>query len=269
MASLDYFSIARAAAMVLLGFPLLMLLGRLGGQMLVRHGSEHSSIILRRFILWGGSIILILLVLTELGYDITGLVATAGIATIAIGFAAQTTLSNFISGLFLIGEKPFRIGDLIRIGERLGVVASIDMLSVKLRTLDNLFVRIPNEDMIKREVVNITRYPIRRMDIEVRVAYRSDLSKVKEILAELAKENLWALDDPEPLILIKDFRPDEILFLWGVWFEKSDYLNLRNSLLQEMKERFEREGIEIPYPHLKVYAPAEGWPDSRAPLPPK
>jgi len=86
---------------------------------------------------------------------------------------------------------------------------------------------------------------------------------VENILKELALNNPYALDDPEPLILVKDFRESEIVFLWGVWFEKNDYLNLRNALLREMKERFEREGIEIPYPHLKVYAPKGGWPDSR------
>ncbi|KAF0093768.1 MAG: mechanosensitive ion channel protein MscS [Puniceicoccaceae bacterium 5H] len=263
LAQVDYYSIGRAVAMIVIGLPLLYLLSRGLGQMLVKHGSEHSSVIVRRFVLWGGMILIVLFVLTELGYDITGLVATAGIATVAIGFAAQTTLSNFISGLFLIGEKPFRIGDLIRIGDRLGIVSSIDMLSVKLRTFDNLFVRIPNEEMIKREVVNITRFPIRRMDIDVRVAYSSNLSQVENILKELALNNPYALDDPEPLILVKDFRESEIVFLWGVWFEKNDYLNLRNALLREMKERFEREGIEIPYPHLKVYAPKGGWPDSR------
>lgn len=253
--SFDWRPMASVIAVVLPGFALVVLLSRMLGRLLTRHGSEHSGLIVQRFVLWGGSLALALGSLSLFGFDITGLLATAGVATVAIGFAAQTTLSNFISGLFLIGEKPFRIGDLIRVGERLGVVTSIDMLSVKLRTLDNLFVRIPNEEMIKRELVNVTRFPIRRMDVNVRVAYPSDLDRVEAILRELARDNPFALEDPEPLVLVKDFAPNEIVLLWGVWFEKSDYVNLRNSLLRSLKDRLTQEGIEIPFPQLRVHAP--------------
>jgi small-conductance mechanosensitive channel len=196
----------------------------------------------------------------ELDFDLTGLLATAGIASVAIGFAAQTSLSNLISGLFLIGEKPFKIGDLIRVDGVLGVVDSIDLLSIKLRTLDNLFVRIPNENVIKAPVTNVTRYPIRRMDIDIGVAYKERAGRVLEILAEVARANRFALNEPEPLILFQDFGDSALKFRFGVWFEKSNYLLLRNSLLQDIQERFNTEGIEIPFPQITLHAGSETAP---------
>ena len=215
--------------------------------------SPHYAQLLRKLIFYVGASIILVTMMIELGFDLTGLLATAGIATLAIGFAAQTSLSNVISGLFLIGEKPFKIGDLIRVGEVLGLVESIDLLSIKIRTLDNLFVRIPNETMIKEPVTTVTRYPIRRMDLELGVAYKEDVSRVMEILGELARDNPYALDEPAPLILFNNFGDSALQFRFGLWFEKSNYLNLRNSIMQSIKERFDKEGIEIPFPHVTLY----------------
>ena len=136
----------------------------------------------------------------------------------------------------------------------MGTVYSIDLLSVKLKTLENLLIRIPNQTMISSEVTNITRFPIRRMDIDVGVAYKEDLKKVFEILRQLSLNNPYCLDEPEPLILIKEFGDSSINFLYGLWFEKSNYVTLRNSIIQDIKTTFEANGIEIPFPHITLYS---------------
>ena len=250
----------RVTIVVFLGFGLLYGISFTLGRVLRDNPSAHFSILLKKLVFYLGAVVIILTVLLELGFDLRGLLATAGIATVAIGFAAQTSLSNLISGLFLIGEKPFRIGDLVRVNEVTGVVESIDLLSIKIRTLDNLFVRIPNESMIKNPMTNITRYPIRRMDLTIGVAYREDVARVMKILKDLATANPLALDDPEPLILFNDFGESALQFRFGLWFEKSNFLKLRNSILQEIKERFDREGIEIPFPHITLYSGSESEP---------
>ena len=117
-------------------------------------------------------------VLGELGVKLTALLGAAGIVGIAVGFASQTSVSNIISGLFLISEKPFAIGDVLKVGGTTGIIQSIDLLSIKIRTFDNLFVRIPNEKILSSEVTNITRFPIRRMDIVFQVDYGQDLARV-------------------------------------------------------------------------------------------
>ena len=188
-----------------------------------------------------------------MGFKLTALLGAAGIAGIAIGFASQTSVSNIISGLFLISEKPFEVGDLIKVDDTKGNVLSIDLLSVKLRTLDNQLVRIPNESLIKNQVTNITRFPIRRFDINVGVAYKEDVSRVREVLLDIAKNNPYCLDEPEPLVLFLNFGDSALEFLFAVWFVKTDFFKLRNSVMQDIKERFDAEGIEIPFPHRTLY----------------
>ncbi len=216
--------------------------------------NQQTKFLINKAIIYVGVAIVILMILNELEIKLTALLGAAGIVGIIIGIASQTTIGNVISGIFLISEKTFEIGDLIRVGDKLGVVFSIDLLSVKLKTLDNLLIRIPNQTMISTEVTNITRFPIRRMDIEIGVAYKEDLNKVIAILKKLARENPLCLDEPEPLILIKQYGESSIDFLYGLWFEKSDYVKLRNSILIEVKEAFDKEGIEIPFPHRTLYA---------------
>lgn len=243
----------RVTLFTLAGLVLLYVISFAAGRMLASRQSPHFSQLMRKFIFYVGSAVILITVLIELGFDLTGLLATAGVATLAIGFAAQTSLSNLISGLFLIGEKPFKIGDLVRVNDTTGFVESIDLLSIKIRTFENLFVRIPNETMIKDPVTNLTRYPIRRMDMTIGVAYKEDVGKVFDILKELARDNPYALDDPEPLILFNNFGDSALEFRYGLWFERSNFLKLRNSIMKEIKERFDREGIEIPFPHLSLY----------------
>jgi small-conductance mechanosensitive channel len=114
------------------------------------------------------------------------MLGAAGVLGIVLGIASQTSVGNIVSGLFLISEKPFEIGDLIRVGTTTGVVYSIDLLSIKLKTFDNLVIRIPNQSIITNEVTNITKFPIRRMNISVSVAYKEDLTKVEEVLKSIA-----------------------------------------------------------------------------------
>jgi small-conductance mechanosensitive channel len=141
----------------------------------------------------------------------------------------------------------------IKIGTISGTVYSIDLLSIKIKTFDNLLIRIPNQTVISSEVTNITRFPIRRMDFEIGVAYKEDLGKVKSILEQVARENPLCLDEPEPLIVFQRFGSSSIDILFGIWFEKSTFLKVKNSVFQEIKAAFDREGIEIPFPHVSIY----------------
>ncbi len=220
----------------------------------LRKTTDHYKLLVRNVIVYSGSVILAMIVLGELGVDLKALLGAAGIVGIAIGFASQTSVSNIISGFFLLGEKPFTVGDVIRIGDKSGIILSIDLMSIKIRTFDNLFIRIPNEKVLNTEVVNITRFPIRRLDLTVSVAYEENLGRVKAILEEVARTDPFALREPEPLVIIQNFGDSGIDFFIGAWFLKTDYVQIKNSLMQRVKERLDAEGIEIPYPHLSLYA---------------
>jgi small-conductance mechanosensitive channel len=254
MKPLDLNTILYALGTFLIGLILVFIISRLITRILKPRFSPHHLLLAQKSFLYVGIVLVVCTVLIHLQVNLTAVLGAAGIVTVAIGFAAQTSLSNLISGLFLLGERPFEVGDIIIVGTTRGVVLSIDLLSVKLRTLDNLFVRMPNETLIKAEVTTVTRFPIRRMDINIGVAYKEDVKKVMRVLKEVAEANPNCLTEPEPLILFKDFGASSLDFLVGLWFEKTKFLVLKNSIMQEIKERLDQEGIEIAFPHLTVYA---------------
>ena len=247
-------SALRVVIVLVAGFIILKIVNFSVGRVTKKRFSQQTAMLVKKGIFYIGAFIILVSVLRQLGFKLTALLGAAGIAGIAIGFAAQTSVSNIISGLFLISEKPFAVGDVIKVGGTMGIILSIDLLSVKLRTFDNLYVRIPNEQLIKTEVTNITRFPIRRMDIDVSVSYKDDLAMVKGLLLDIAKKNPYCLDNPEPFFIIKEFGDHGIEILLGAWFSKTDYVQLKNSLMVEIKKQFDERGIEIPFPHISVYA---------------
>lgn len=243
----------RVVVILGIGFPALFALSAVAGKAAAKRFSPQATMLLRKGIVYFGSALLLVTALTQMGFKLTALLGAAGIAGVAIGFAAQTSVSNIISGLFLVSEKPFEVGDLIQVGDTRGIVLSIDLLSVKLRTLDNQFVRVPNETLIQSQVTNITRFPIRRLDINVGVAYKEDPARVREVLLDVARQNPYCLDEPEPLVLFKSFGDSALEFLFGVWFAKADIFDVWNSIMRDIKDRFDAEGIEIPFPHRTLY----------------
>lgn len=244
----------RISLILFIGLPLLFLGTRLLRKFVTQRLSAHFGMVIANAAFYIGVIIIMVTILADMGFQIGALLGAAGIAGVAIGFASQTSLSNIISGLFTITEKPFGIGDAIQVGDTRGLVERIGLLSINLRTFDNQFVRIPNETIIKSQVTTITRYPIRRLDIKVGVAYKEDIAKVMKILRDVADKNPYCLDEPEPLILFTDFADSSLSFLFGVWFSRTDMLLLRNSIMREIKEAFDAEGIEIPFPHRTLYS---------------
>lgn len=216
--------------------------------------SKQSMMLVIRTIVYTGYIGLVLIVMRELNYDLTALFGAAGVVGIVIGVASQTSIGNIISGLFLVGEKSFELGDVVRIGDKTGTVYSIDLLSIKVKTFDNLLIRIPNQSVISSELINVTKFPIRRLDFQVGVAYKEDLRKVKSVLEQVARNNPLCLEEPEPMILFQNFGDSSIILTFAVWFEKANYQAVKNSVFIEIKEAFDREGIEIPFPHISVYA---------------
>jgi small-conductance mechanosensitive channel len=242
----------RVALTVVLGLFLVRVLAVVTQRSIMRRSTAQRQMVARKVISYSGFFLVLMATLGELGVKLTALLGAAGIVGIAVGFASQTSVSNIISGLFLISEKPFSVGDVIRIGTTTGIIQSIDLLSIKIRTFDNLFVRIPNEKILSSEVTNITRFPIRRMDIVLQVDYGQDLSRVHGILAGVARDNPWSLDEPQPVIMFNEFKESGIEMLLGLWFAKTDFTDLKNSIMKDISSRFAREGIRFAHPNRLV-----------------
>ena len=245
--------LVRAGLLVTLGLIIAPLASRLATRALRQRLGSHVLQLLRRVIFYGVLALFVASALSELGFSLAVLMGAAGVLTVAIGFASQTTASNLISGLFLIGERSFEVGEIIKVGQTTGEVLSIDALSVKLRTFDNLFVRIPNETLIKSEVTTLNRFPIRRFDLAIGVAYKEDLDRVREVMMRVAEANVHCLDEPAPLFIFTGFGDSSLNIQFSVWALRENFLTLRNTISAEIKQAFDQAGIEIPFPHRTLY----------------
>lgn len=244
----------QAAIILFVGWLLARLVARAAGRLLALRLDVHQTIILRRVVFYVILGLVVASALHQLGFRLGVLLGAAGILTVAIGFASQTSASNLISGLFLIAERPFQIGDFVQIGETVGEVLAIDLLSVKLRTRDNLFVRVPNETLVKAQVTNFSRFPIRRFDMKVSVAYKEDLDRVKRTLEATSDANPLSLEEPKPQLFFLAFGDSGIELQYSVWTLRENFIELRNGLPMEVKKAFDAAGIEIPFPHVSLYA---------------
>ena len=186
--------------------------------------------------------------LNQIGFDLRVILGAAGVLTVAIGFAAQTSASNLISGLFLMVDRPFVIGDVVSIGDIRGEILSIDLLSCKLRTFNNLLVRIPNETMVKSNIINYSFFPIRRIDFNFGVSYRANLDQVETILREVSTAHPLSLEEPAPVFLFNGFGESTMNIQYQVWTLPANLVQLQNELYRDFKLAFDQNHIELPHP---------------------
>lgn len=245
--------LARAVLLLLVGIVLARVVGRTFERATEEHLDSHRLQVFRRLLSYGTVTLFLIAGLHELGFQLSVLLGAAGILTVALGFAAQTSATNIVSGLFLLGERPFSVGDVIRIGNTTGEVISIDLLSAKIRTFDNLFVRIPNETLMKSEITNLTRFPIRRHDMTFQLAYREDLARAQEVLIETADKNPLCLEEPRPLVIWTGYADSGVSVQLSVWASRENFLAVRNQVYIDLKTALHAEGIEIPFPQLVIH----------------
>ena len=249
---IDYQAMAGGILFLLIGIALIRVVFIPIISIFLRSTSPQFRTGARKLVWYAALFLLFLTVLQRMGVEVTGLLGAAGIAGVAVGVASQSSLSNIIAGLFLVSEKAFSLGDVIKVDTTVGVVHSVDLLAVRLRTFDNTLIRIPHQKLITSVVTNVTRFPVRRMDFNLRVPYGTDLTGVEGLLKNVVTRNPLALNNPEPFIMFTDFSSSGVELLLGVWFEKTDYVAVKNSLTRELLYAFEAEGIQIPFPHIHV-----------------
>jgi small-conductance mechanosensitive channel len=247
-------SFLRVAALFLIGLPAVYFFSKWIRKIVSTKVAPQPGMVLSKCLYYTGIFIIIVTALHELGFKLNTLLGAAGIVGIAVGFASQTSVSNIISGIFIMMERPFVINDFITVDSVTGQVLSIDMLSIKLRTEDNRFLRIPNETIIKTRLTNITRFPIRRVDIRLGIAYKEDIRHVRAILTDIAHANPVCLQEPEPQVVLSGFGPSSVDFIFMVWATTANLTALQNTIHEDIKERFDQEGIEMPFPHISLSA---------------
>ncbi|MGM0381815.1 MAG: mechanosensitive ion channel family protein [bacterium] len=237
----------------LVGFLIARLLSKLVGSQVESKMDSTSGMIASKITFYFLLVVVVAVILRELDVSLGALLAAGGFLGLALGFAAQTSVSNMISGIFLIFERPFNVGDVIKIEGEVGFVLSIDLLSTKLRTFDNLYRRVPNEKVLKSDITTITKYDIRRLDINTSISYDDDIEVARETLLEVAEDHHLVMGDPEPVVLVTKMGESGIELILRCWFYKTDYITLLTELTHRVKVALEEAGCTIPFPHKTVY----------------
>ncbi|WP_459202153.1 mechanosensitive ion channel family protein [Methanococcus sp. CF] len=185
------------------------------------------------------------------------LLVAGGITGIILGFASQTVVANFISGIFLYFDKPLKIGDSVEIGTSSGIVNDIKMMSTRIRTWDGVLVRIPNEKVFNSEIINNKKYPARRVDIDVGIAYKEDAQRAMDIISNILEDMTYVLVDPESQIFVKDLGDSSVDISVKAWAPSEKWYDVKREIIQNIKKEFDREKIEIPFPQRTLWFPQD------------
>jgi small-conductance mechanosensitive channel len=244
----QFYNVLRALVTLAIGLAAAPLLRRAVGGMLEGRTSPAHVLFGRKVAYYLVLALAAVSALRELGVNLSVLLGAAGIVSVAMGFAAQTSASNLISGLFLMVERPFVVGEVIEVAGTTGEVLSIDLLSVKLATADNLFVRVPNETLVKAQITNLSRHPIRRYDMQLGIAYGEKIGRVRDILMAVAEKNPLCLRQPEPILLFQGFGESTVRLQFSIWAATDNFVALRNTMAEEVKDALDRERVDLPMP---------------------
>ncbi len=198
-------------------------------------------------------IVLVLTVIGTLGIEMTSISTLVASAGLAISLSLQGCLSNFAGGVLILVLKPFAVGDYIIDSDgNEGTVTSIDIIYTKLLTPDNRAVVIPNGTLANATVINVTKEAKRRIDFSVSIDYDEDISKVRDILENLAKENVYVLKDEEISAKVNRFDPSAIDMILRVWVKSENYWDAKFQLQELIKTTFDKCNVVIPYEKLDV-----------------
>jgi small conductance mechanosensitive channel len=211
------------------------------------------DITLQRFfhniLAWALKIILILLVISTLGVDITAFAAIIAAAGLAVGLALQGSLSNFAGGVLIMIFKPYKIGDLVEAQGVIGVVSEIDIFNSRLVSPDNKKIIVPNGAMANGNIVNYTSEGKIRVDLEVGVSYDSDIKKAKEVLLKTLTSNPKVLESPAPFVGVSNLADSSVQFVVSPYCKPEHYWDVYFESYEKVKLALNEANIEIPFPH--------------------
>ncbi|MCX4269772.1 MAG: mechanosensitive ion channel [Lachnospiraceae bacterium] len=197
--------------------------------------------------------ILVMIIASQVGINTTSFITVVGSASVAIGLAVQGSLSNFAGGVLILILKPFSVGDYIVGCSVEGVVEVIDLFYTVLVTGDNKKVHVPNGSLANSTIINVTEQKERRLDLVVGIGYQSDLKKAKQVMEEILSKREKVLLDRGVTVFVNNLGESSVEIGARAWVASGDYWTEKWAILEEIKERFDAEGIEIPFNQLDVH----------------
>lgn len=191
--------------------------------------------------------------LSQIGLNLAPILTGFGIAGVIIGFALQDTLSNFAAGMMLLIYRPFDVGDFVFAGGVDGKVSHMSLVNTTIRTFDNQIIIVPNSKIWGDVIKNVTHERTRRVDMVFGIGYGDDLLKAEAVLTEIVTAHPATLKSPEPMIKVHTLNTSSVDFIVRPWVKTDDYWDVYWDITKEVKLRFDKEGISIPFPQQDVH----------------
>jgi small-conductance mechanosensitive channel len=246
-------TLTRAFILLLMGWAISRLVSISISKLAAKRLRVHQVMLFRRVSFYLIFILFAISAVQQLGFDINAILGATGILTVALGIASQTSMSNIVSGAFILGEQPFEIGDTIAVNGIKGEVLAIDFFSVKIRTIENTMIRVPNEILMKSPITNLSYFPTRRIELLFSVNFTEDLERVKALLLTIAKKNPYCLAQPEPIVSVEGFGDATINLQLALWANKNDSSHLKNTVQADIKNGFIEHEIDMAFPSRSVF----------------
>jgi small conductance mechanosensitive channel len=235
-----------AVLLFLIGSWSIKIVNKILRKVMIKRDIEPTLIeFLTDIIYWGLKILLFVAVVSKLGVESSSFVAILGAAGLAIGLSLQGSLSNFAGGMLIILFKPFKLGDTIEAQGVTGTVHDIQIFVTQLITLNNHVVFIPNGALSNGTIINYSKTDTRRSDLNISLAYGTDLKKAKEIIETIMKSNPKVLKMPKSEIIVKELTDTAMKIGIRTWTKNEDFTNVCSSILENCKSEFDNAGIEI------------------------
>ena len=235
------------------------ILSRIVGRILGRTlgAMKKTSNLLRGFIINSVKKVIffigVVVALGQVGVDIGPFLAAIGAAGFVIGFALQGTLSNFASGVMIMIYRPYDVGDVVNMAGIVGIVDDMTLVSTTVKTFDNQLIVVPNSKIWGDVITNVTANDKRRVDMQFGIGYGDDIAKAEKILNDIVNAHPKVLKDPEPVIKLHELGDSSVNFIVRPWSLGSDYWGVYWDITKEVKQRFDAEGISIPFPQRDVH----------------
>lgn len=220
---------------------------RLSGKL----GKDELAVVIR-VVYYGIIFIGVLIALPYFNVNLAGLLVAGGVIGVIIGFASQSVVSNFISGLFIIVERPVKIGDAINIGEVNGNVEEIRVLSTTVSATDGTYVRIPNEKVFTSNITNYVAHVARRVEYTIGIDYADDAGKAVSVIGVLLSAHPFVLKNPKPQIFAKELGASAVNISVLFWAPSSEWGDVRNEMLWKIKVALEENGLSFPNPQQMI-----------------
>ena len=201
---------------------------------------------------WALILVVVIAALGQLGIETASFIAVLGAAGLAVGLALQGSLSNFAAGVLIIMLRPFRVGEVVDIAGEIGTVQNIKIFTTELRTGDNKCVIIPNSRVLNSNIINYSSTGTRRVDMTFGIGYEADIDHARSVIKSILDADDRVLEDPAPKIAIMELADSSVNFVVRPWVATADYWSVLIDTQEQVKKRFDEEGISIPFPQRVV-----------------